>query len=138
MNTFKSFYDNGQLEKAGELINKQRQGLWTHYYKSGVKRLEVTFKDDKHDGPWREWYENGQIAEEGEYKNGEYFVLNFWAEDGKQLLKDGTGITIRKFGSTQGDIYEQYFDKGVFKGEKKIAGVTYGDFLPDNKSENGS
>jgi hypothetical protein len=138
METFKSFYNNGQLEKVGELINKQKQGLWTHYYENGLKRLEITFKDNKYDGALREWYEDGQIAEEGEYKNGEYIVLNFWTEDGKQLLKDGTGMTIRKFGSTQGDVYEQYFDKGIFTGEKKITSVTYGKFIPDNKNNNGS
>jgi len=137
MEIFKSFHNNGQLEKVGELINKQKQGLWTHYYENGLKRLQVTFKDDKYDGALTEWYEDGQIAEEGEYKNGEYIVLNFWTEDGTQLLKDGTGKTIRKFGTSQSDVYEQYFDKGTFTGEKKISGITYGKFTPDNKNDNG-
>ena len=137
METFKSFYNNGQIEKTGELINDQKQGLWTHYYENGLKRLQANFKNDKYDGVWIEWYENGQIAEEGEYKNGEYLVFNFWSADGSQLLKEGTGKTIRKFGSNQNDVYEQYFDKGIFTGEKKISGVSYGDFIPDNQ-DNGS
>lgn len=138
MATFKSFHNNGQLEKVGELIHEQRQGLWIHYYENGLKRLEITFKDNEYDGALREWYEDGQIAEEGEYKNGDYVVLNFWTEDGKQLLKDGTGMTIRKFGATQEDVYEQYFDKGIFTGERKVASAIYGEFLSNKEIDNGS
>jgi MORN repeat variant len=136
MEFLKLYYDNGQLEKFGGVINQEKQGLWTYYYEDGIKRLEITFRDNKHDGAWTEWYEDGEIAEEGEYKNGEYIVINFWTKDGKQLLKDGTGMTIRKFGATEGDVYEQYFNKGVFTGEKKIAGVAYGEFTPDTKNNN--
>ena len=32
---------------------------------------ELNFKDDKKDGKWTMWSENGQIEKEANYKNGE-------------------------------------------------------------------
>jgi len=138
MEIIKSFYENGKLEKVGELINGQKQGLWTYFYENGKKRLEVNFKDDKYEGLFIEWYEDGSLAEEGEYRNGEYLVINFWLESGEQILEDGTGMTIRKFGASQGDIFEQHFKNGKFIKEVKIAGVSYGKFIPNNKLDNGN
>ena len=108
-----------------------KQGLWLYYYENGKKRLEINFKDDKYEGAWTEWYENGQIAEQGEYLNGEYFVRNFWDETGNHLLVEGTGKTIRVFGASDEDIYEQYFENGNFLHERKISGVVYGKFSPN-------
>ena len=131
MNLHQSFYQNGQLKETGSLIDGKKVGLWTYYYENGAKRLEANYVEDKNDGKWTEWYENEKITEEGIYKNGEYVVRNFWDEEGEQLLINGSGKTIRKFGTSQGDIYEQYFENGEFKGEKKIQGVTYGKFIPN-------
>ena len=136
-----AYYD---LEKDEELIqefhpNKNLKSIWVE--KNGLKngtfkryfddtRLAYLceYENGKSIGDVKEWYENGILAEVGKYANGEYFIQNFWDENGSQLLKDGTGIAIRKFGTNDNDVFEQYFENYHFKGEKKIRGVTYGKF----------
>lgn len=127
------FYNNGQLEFECEILNEERHGKFIRYFENGEIELVGNYELGKHSGLWTEYYENGQIAETGEYRNQEYCVNNFWNEDGQQLLINGTGKTIRKFGASQGDIYEQYFLEGNFIGEKKIEGVRYGRFIPKNE-----
>ena len=114
------YYPNGQVRKEGQTIHDLKEGRWTIYHENGQKYLEGDYKNDKYDGKWLEWYENGQLAEDGEYINGEYHVYNFWLATGEQLLINGTGKTIRKFGAGDIDIFEQYFENGKFLGEKRV------------------
>ncbi len=109
--TFKRFYDDTQLAYTSEFKNGQNNG--------GVK----------------EWYPNGQLSESGKYIKGEYIVEQFWDKNGVQLLKDGTGKTIRKLGTNDYDVYEQYFENFDFKGEKKIQGVQFGKFEQNENND---
>ena len=43
----------------------------TDYYENGQIRFEKNYKDGKADGKWTYWHENGQIEEEGNWKDGE-------------------------------------------------------------------
>ena len=43
---FKSYWNNGQLDLMGMLDKDgKRIGLWTEWYETGQKKLEVTYKD---------------------------------------------------------------------------------------------
>jgi antitoxin component YwqK of YwqJK toxin-antitoxin module len=44
-------------------------GLHVKYYDNGQKAEEGLFKDGKLDGLWTDWHENGQKREERHYKN---------------------------------------------------------------------
>jgi antitoxin component YwqK of YwqJK toxin-antitoxin module len=127
----KTYYDSGKIKTMTDVVNGEKHGKHVLYAENGQLLVESFYVDDKSHGKWTEYYENGQLAEEGEYVNGEYHVYNFWTENGDQLLKKGTGKTIRKFGHTQSEIYEQYFENGRFTGERKIQGVIYGKFTPN-------
>jgi antitoxin component YwqK of YwqJK toxin-antitoxin module len=129
----KTYHTNGQVMLDYETIDGEIHGRFVRYFETGQIAIESYYINGQSHGPWKEWYNNGQLAEEGDYDHGKYFVKNFWNEKGEQLLINGTGKTIRKFGTTQGDIYEQYFENGNFIGEKKIAGVIYGKFTPKNE-----
>ncbi len=48
-----------------------RQGLFTEYYESGQIASTGPYKDGLEHGHWIDYYENGQIAAEGEYAHGE-------------------------------------------------------------------
>jgi uncharacterized protein len=69
-----------------------------HNYKHGVmegtqityqpgsdqKQLEVSMIDGKKEGPYTEWYPNGQVRSTGHYKNDDLNgEINYWFEDGK-------------------------------------------------------
>lgn len=126
----KKYFENGQLEFEYEILNGVKNGKFIRYFENGEIEIVGNFLNGKENGIWTEYYENGQIAETGEYINNEYCVYNFWSERGEQLLINGTGKTIRKYGAKLGDVYEQYFLNGKYTGEKKIEGVSYMMFKP--------
>lgn len=131
--TEKTYHSNGQIKTVCSLVNGKKHGEFIRYFENGQIAIVSNYSHGKSHGLWKEYYENGQIAEEGEYINGDYNVINFWIESGEQLLVNGSGKTIRKYGASQGDIYEQYFENGQYIGEKKIAEVIYGKFIPDTE-----
>ena len=54
----------------------------------------------------REYYENGQIKGEENYKNGNRYLINFWNKDGELLVKDGNGK------------WTSYYENGEIKEEQ--------------------
>jgi antitoxin component YwqK of YwqJK toxin-antitoxin module len=134
--TLQEFYESGQIKINREYKDGVKDGTGKVFLENGTLSYENYHLKGKPIGKVREWYENGQIAEEGEYINGEYLVHNFWTESGDQILKDGTGKAIRKYGTTGLDIYEQHYDKGKMTIEKKIASIVYGKFIPNKNEKN--
>ena len=61
------------------------------------------------------------MKESGTNANGEYHPLEYWDEQGNQLMRDGTGKKIEVYGAMGLDIYEQYFENGKFIKEVKIS-----------------
>jgi antitoxin component YwqK of YwqJK toxin-antitoxin module len=157
MSIVKEYYDNGALKAKGIRENGLKEGKWIFYFEDGEMLREIYFRNDVEDGEWKMWhksgslyieqmkvlgksegywkeyYENGNIKEIGEYKNGEYFPVDFWDEGGVQLLKKGTGKKIEKFGYLELDICEQYFEDGKFIKEVKISSAQYGGFGAGSK-----
>ena len=74
----KERYDDGKLkvvEYYKKVGNNQELVKKREYYKNGNIDREVNYKDGKKEGKWTTYYENGQIYEEVNYKDGK--------EDGK-------------------------------------------------------
>lgn len=83
-----------------------------------------------------DYAEDGRLKEIGRYNNDEYSPIDFWDQEGKQLLKNGTGKKIEEYGSkTLVDIYEQYYDNGQFLKEVKVKGYTVLGFSPIERKE---
>ena len=131
--TLQEFYESGQLNIEREYKEGVKDGIGKVFSENGTLVYEYYYLNGHLSGIVREWYPNGQLAEEGEYIDGEYLIQNFWTEAGIQILKGGTGKVLRMYGATGGDVYEQYFDKGKMTSEKKVAGVSYGPFIPNTK-----
>jgi antitoxin component YwqK of YwqJK toxin-antitoxin module len=154
MELVKEYYDSGLLRAEGLVKGNLKQRKWMFYFESGKIEMEIEYKNGIEegqfkrwytngnlevesfyvggiiDGYWREYYEDGKIKEIGEYKSGEYIPIDFWDERGTQLLKNGTGKKIEKFGYLELDIFEQYFENGKFIKEAKISSARYGGFTP--------
>lgn len=148
--SFKSFYENGKLKERIEFLNGENTSEREEYYENGEKQYTVKISPDKtqtehlwyHEngvpkklesrlvdnneriGAYKEWHDNGQLAESGtyisdytrdgewleyfkngnkkleaEFKNGQFLVQNSWKENGEQTLKNGTGIYIYDYSS---------------------------------------
>ncbi|HEY2883162.1 MAG TPA: toxin-antitoxin system YwqK family antitoxin [Pirellulales bacterium] len=65
--------------RKGQLDGKQ-----VYYYRNGAKQLEVLLDNGKREGPYTEWYDNGQVRSIGKYLhddlNGE---THYWYDTGK-------------------------------------------------------
>ncbi|WP_178988265.1 DMP19 family protein [Winogradskyella schleiferi] len=123
------YYENGNLKY--QVVKEPTKQMFQHkwYYENGnPKKIESKRIDDNESfGPYKEWYENGQLAEmgtdksnyeregewvefykngnkkdEAEYINGKYKLRNHWNEQGIQTLKNGTG-------------YSEFYSKPLFK-----------------------
>lgn len=120
------FYENGSTKYTirKDLTLNQFEHYW--YYENGKsKKLEhKRINTDERIGEYKEWYDNGQLAETGtyssayeregkwlefhkdgskkleaEFKNGDFLIHNCWNEKGEQTLKNGTGLYIYDYTS---------------------------------------
>ncbi len=144
MEKIHEYYENNQLKAEGYIIDQKKTGLWTYYYENGNKFREINYLEGiengiwlmwhengnlyleenklngKTNGLWKEYYENGKIKETGEYIENDYSPKEFWDEDGNQLLKNGTGKKIEKFGAGGINIFEHYFENGKLAKEIRL------------------
>jgi len=84
------YFDNkGRIEAVEPYRKWIITGTFKSYYKSGVLKQTINFKDDKHFGLWREYYKNGKIKYEAELindydtKNDSYYT---WTRKGVKYL----------------------------------------------------
>jgi antitoxin component YwqK of YwqJK toxin-antitoxin module len=54
------------------------------WYENGQQAYEGNYKDGKQDGLWPHWYENGQKSSKNTYKDGELISSKCWDKDGNE------------------------------------------------------
>ena len=87
----KQLFDNLLLNKPkteGEIINGVKEGLHISWFQPGIKWIEESFKNDKHEGTVRVYYPDGKIMLEMDLKNA---IAN-----GKLVLWDTKGNKYRE------------------------------------------
>jgi antitoxin component YwqK of YwqJK toxin-antitoxin module len=127
----KEYYENGALKAKGIMRNELKEGKWISYFESGELESEISYANDVKNGEFKRWYKNGNLAVACFYVDGKQD--GFWKEYYENGMitvvgefKNGTGITIEKFGHLELDVYEQYFENGVFIREIKMSSAQYG------------
>ncbi|WP_420459391.1 toxin-antitoxin system YwqK family antitoxin [Neolewinella sp.] len=64
-------YDSlGNMRLRGQYVGGSMGNIWTRYWPDGGVREKVAFADNRENGPFREWYENGQPSAAGTYLEG--------------------------------------------------------------------
>jgi len=72
------------MEKEGDYVDGELEGLWTRWYESGVVMSEATFAHGRLEGPYFEYSPGGQLLVEGTYAGGlRHGVWRMFSEDGK-------------------------------------------------------
>ena len=75
-----------------------QDGPYTEYYGNGQKEFEGSYKDGKEDGPSTWWYSNGQKSLEWSYKDGKPVTLVGWKPNGEKCpetnIVDGNGVVV--------------------------------------------
>lgn len=67
---WKYYHENGQLDFEGNFIEGKKTGLWKNYHENGILASEGVMNTGKKEGPWKHYNENGQLKAEGIYKEG--------------------------------------------------------------------
>ena len=76
-------------------------------------------------GRFAEWFENGQLKEQGEYRDGQYFMTNRWSSNGGQLVKDGNGSWVGR--NTEGlEVWKKLYADGLLSKEWNYEYEYYG------------
>ena len=91
------FYDNGQLRYWGpldSLFDGKSDGSFRLWNENGQIMEQGTYKDGKVWGRWTWWYDNGHKKEEGSWnQNGKFGEWIDWEENGlmnrRETYKDG-------------------------------------------------
>jgi len=117
---FQEFHPNENLKMIWIEKKGKKNGIFKRYYDDTQIAVISNFQNGDRVGIVKEWYSNGILAEVGKHINNEYVVEQFWDNNGTQLLINGTGKTIRYYGTNDDNVYEQYFEEYVFKGEKRM------------------
>ena len=52
-------------------VVKPRNGPFEDYYENGQLQRKGSYSNDKPEGQWEEYYENGQLRRKRTYSNGE-------------------------------------------------------------------
>ena len=150
------YESNGQYHSQGNILNGLKDGKWTWWYENGEKEKEETYIKGEIEKEKEEtyifgvefvktgenteirysYYENGQIREEGNYKDGkEHGKYTSWYENGQIMvesnLKDGkidgkrtvwyeNGQKAYEWNFKDGDVvgkYIEWYENGQIKEE---------------------
>ena len=75
-----------------------QDGPYTEYYGNGQKEFEGSYKDGKEDGPSTWWYSNGQKSLEWSYKDGKRMTAVGWKPNGEKCpvtnVVNGNGVVV--------------------------------------------
>lgn len=120
--TTERYHVNGKKAKVETRdASDGKIGPYKEWYPNGQLKEDGVYNDkNKRDGPWLEFWENGAKKLEAAYENGKFRPENYWNEAGDQLLKLGTGLYV--------STYEDYF------GKVTVYETEYVDYERDGKS----
>lgn len=63
------YHKNRVIEMRGMMKDNKRDGLWKSWYENGLPWSETTFKGGKKNGRTTTWYDNGNKRYEGFFTN---------------------------------------------------------------------
>jgi antitoxin component YwqK of YwqJK toxin-antitoxin module len=116
-------------KSQGSIKDGEEDGPWVQYWKNGQLFKKGTFKDGKRDGPWVEYHDNGQLWSKGTLKDGKEDGPWVYYHDNGQLYSKGTYKNSKEHGpwvTYQDD--GQLWHKGTYKN-----GMQHGPWVGYNK-----
>lgn len=135
---WKYWYEDGTLSQIGTLEQGKKVGPWETYFPNGNLSSEGTMADDNPMGNWKYFYENGNLNSELKFLGGDKsLIMNYWDQQGKQVVVDGNGYL--KTYDTSGqllvegllkdgariNLWKSYYGNGKLKDEGVYENDTY-------------
>lgn len=124
--------------EEGRYLNSMKTGIWIEYFPSGVTKSQLTFQNNRANGPATMYHENGKVAEEGTWQGTRWVgPYKLYYEDGKvrqefsyNPLGQRDGVqkyyhpngtlmieVTMKAGKEEG-LMKEYYENGELKAEK--------------------
>ncbi|WP_106794361.1 toxin-antitoxin system YwqK family antitoxin [Aquimarina sp. Aq78] len=86
----KYFTQKGKVISLGQMIGKDRIGLWKYYHNESDKiMMTEQYQFGKLNGEQLTYFENGQLTERASYVDGK--------QNGKRIMYSDTGVIIKEF-----------------------------------------
>ena len=82
---WKVYYDNGQLEKEGNVIDGKEDGTWKYFYKTSELQSEGNYNNGKRNGVWFGFHENGTKRRKSYFNMGEVKEETCWDKEGNEI-----------------------------------------------------
>ena len=76
----------------GRFKNGKREGPWVEYYDNGQLSSRTEWRNGKPEGPWVAYYENGQLMFKGDWRNGEKEGRWVWYDANGNPWKTLSGV----------------------------------------------
>jgi len=108
------FTNKGKVISKGNMIAKDRVGVWTYYHKGSSKvMMTEVYTSGKLNGEQRTYFENGQLTEKTIYTDGK--------KQGKRTVYSDKGVLIKQFTYENDQLHgiTTYYD---MQGRVKIEG----------------
>lgn len=109
---YKEYDAEGTLLNAYKFVEGEKQefveeftklDVKTEYYPDGNIKIKATYKDDKPEGIWREYNDEGEIEKSYIYKNGMIIGEGIITEQGERM-----------------GMWKEYYDNGILKAEGRF------------------
>ncbi len=78
-------------DQYGDQMVTRGDGFYSEYHNNGELKREGEISNKQKTGTWRVWFPNGNLAEEGEYINGVYYLQRSWTASGREIISDANG-----------------------------------------------
>jgi TonB family protein len=84
-------FKNDTLIMEGQYSNNKRNGLFKLFYNNGRLMSVGKYRNDLRDSLWTYFYPNGQIAQKITFNGYDFVVNEFYNKKGKPLIANGSG-----------------------------------------------
>ena len=115
---YRKYYPNGQVSEAGNYEAGKLEGPYTEYYESGAVSKKYAFSGGKLEGVYEEFYENGKLSLSTVYSRNKKKGINKEFDHQGRLyeeisMNDYVPNSIKCYDSTGKVIYEKADPNGV-------------------------
>jgi len=108
--------------KYNQYQNEKKQGIWREYYENGKLKSESNFVKGKKEGLCKEWWKTGNLWTEGMYKNDKANGLMKWHNQEGILVAEGNMTDNKRDGRWKICDFQIISNciEANFKNEKKV------------------
>lgn len=131
------YYPNGKVKTVGSYIGDVPEGIRREYAENGEVKAAFTYRKGKiiaegiiddegvKDGPWKEFYDDGQLRSEGNYRNGNRIGKWRFYHPNNNLEQEGN---YNNQGNPDGTWKWYYDDNSLLREESFLNGESEGIF----------